>query len=198
MSQNFNYEYLESFYFFKLSDENIQKIDSYVNGPIELEYIHNEFDFNDEHDKVYHEVYRSCEIHSPPLDSILGQIAFHVLTEVNRMHYQYDLSSEYTTDYEIQLLKYYPGGRYEWHCDYGVSPRKNVYRKLSMTIQLTDPSEYGGGELEIVDYCNRKHIMPKEKGMFIVFDSRVPHRVHPVTKGKRLALVGWANGPKLR
>ena len=95
-------------------------------------------------------------------------------------------------------MKYNIGGKYDWHSDYGVSPKRGVYRKLSMTIQLSDPSEYEGGELEIVDYYNRTHIFPKEKGMFIVFDSRIPHRVCPVTNGTRMSLVGWANGPKLR
>jgi PKHD-type hydroxylase len=188
------YEYLEAFYTFKLSDENIKKMDLYVNGPIDLEYVHHQFDFNDEHDNVYHEIYRSCDIHYPPLDSILGDIAYDAISKINHQYYQYELSN----DYELQLIKYYTGGRYEWHCDYGVSARKGVYRKLSMTIQLSDPSEYDGGELEIVDYTNRTHTVPKEKGMFVVFDSRVPHRVNPVTRGKRIALVGWANGPKLR
>ena len=35
-------------------------------------------------------------------------------------------------------------------------------------------------------------------GSTIVFDSKVPHKVWPVTWGTRIALVGWANGPKLR
>jgi len=188
------YDYIEAFYAFKLSESNIQKLDSYVNGPIDLEYAHHEFEFNDEYSDTYYETYRSCEIHYPPLDTVLGDVAYEIITEINRNYYQYDL----TNDYELQLIKYFIGGRYEWHCDYGVSAKKNVYRKLSMTIQLSDPSEYEGGELEIIDYSNRTQVVPKDKGMFVVFDSRVPHRVNPVTKGKRLALVGWANGPKLR
>ena len=38
--------------------------------------------------------------------------------------------------------------------------------------------------------------LPKERGMFSVFDSRTLHRVLPVTKGTRKTLVGWAIGPK--
>lgn len=189
-----NYDYIDSFYVFKLSDKNIQKIDNFINGPYELEYTHNEFDFNDQHNNVYYKTYRSCEIHYPPSDSFLTEITRNVISEVNDSYYQYDL----TEDFEVQLIKYYIGGRYEWHCDYGLSPKKSIYRKLSMTIQLSDPSEYEGGELEIIDYGNRKHIFPKEKGLFIVFDSKIPHRVTPVTRGQRLALIGWANGPKLR
>jgi Rps23 Pro-64 3,4-dihydroxylase Tpa1-like proline 4-hydroxylase len=190
-------DYVESFYVFKLSDKNIQKIDSYVNNLTDLNYLHNEFDFDDVHHDVYHKVYRSCEIHYPSLDSVLGDIAYGAVSEINNDYYQFDLS-----DYELQLIKYHIGGRYEWHSDYGSSgsssAKRGVYRKLSMTIQLSDSSQYDGGELEIVDYSNRTHVVPNEKGIFVVFDSRIPHRVKPITRGERIALVGWASGPKLR
>lgn len=189
-----NYEFIESFYAFKLSETNLHKIDSYINGSFELEYTHNEFDFHDQQNDVYYKTYRSCEIHYPPSESILSQIGKEVMNEINNSYYQYDL----TDDFEFQLIKYYPGGHYEWHCDYGLSPKKNIYRKLSMTIQLSNSDDYEGGELEIVDYGNRTHVFPKEKGMFIVFDSKIPHRVIPVSRGQRIALVGWANGPKLK
>lgn len=189
-----NTEYTEAFYIFKLSDSNLQKIENYIHGFGELEYYHHEFEFNDEYDGIYYEKYRSCEIYYPPIDSLMSGIAYNLFLEVNQEFYKYDLSN----DYEFQLIKYHPGGHYQWHCDYGVSPGPNIVRKLSMSIQLTDPSEYEGGELEIVDYSNRTHTLPKEKGIFIVFDSKVPHRVTPVTKGQRIALVGWANGPRLR
>jgi hypothetical protein len=71
-----------------------------------------------------------------------------------------------------------------------------------MTCQLTDGSEYEGGELEF-DFRNyephmrdeSKHlIQAKEilpKGSIIVFPSFVWHRVKPVTKGIRYSLVMW-------
>jgi len=40
--------------------------------------------------------------------------------------------------------------------------------------------------------------MEMECGNAMVFDSRVPHRVFPVTEGTRYAVVAWAHGPKLR
>ena len=40
--------------------------------------------------------------------------------------------------------------------------------------------------------------MEKSKGTMIIFDSRIPHRVTPVTKGTRISLVAWMLGPKLR
>jgi len=74
-----------------------------------------------------------------------------------------------------------------------------------MTCQLTDGSEYSGGELEF-DFRNyspnmrdeikhlrkAKEILPK--GSIIVFPSFVWHRVKPVTAGTRYSLVVWNLG----
>ena len=67
-----------------------------------------------------------------------------------------------------------------------------------MSIQLSEPKEYEGGELELINYSNYPIMLEKKIGTTIVFDAKSPHKVWPVTWGERLALVGWANGPKLR
>jgi len=74
-----------------------------------------------------------------------------------------------------------------------------------MTCQLTDGSEYEGGELEFDfrDYAppmrqEIKHLKKcKEiltQGSIIIFPSHVWHRVKPVTKGVRYSLVVWHLG----
>ena len=68
-----------------------------------------------------------------------------------------------------------------------------VIRKLSLTIQLTDPSKYEGGDLEIFQ-SHEPLKMGKEQGMAILFPSYVLHGVIPVTKGERCSLVGWFTG----
>jgi PKHD-type hydroxylase len=113
-----------------------------------------------------------------------------------------------------QFTKYKINQYYDWHCDSWEKPydRKNPnhpehgkIRKLSMTCQLTDGSEYEGGELEF-DFRNydpsqrdesrhlvkAKQILPK--GSIIVFPSHIYHRVKPVTKGVRYSLVMWSLG----
>jgi PKHD-type hydroxylase len=108
-----------------------------------------------------------------------------------------------------QFTKYAKGQFYDWHCDSWESPYentndKNFYnkiRKLSVTVSLTDPSEYKGGELEF-DFRNNvsgkpnirkcKEILPK--GSICVFPSFVWHRVTPVTSGTRYSLVIWNIG----
>ena len=96
------------------------------------------------------------------------------------------------------MLKYHEGGNYNWHCDYGVAPFKGSVRKLSMSVHLTDPKEYEGGELNLINYSNYPIMVNNNLGSTIVFDSKIPHKVWPVTWGERIVLVGWANGPKLR
>ena len=67
-----------------------------------------------------------------------------------------------------------------------------------MSIQLSPPENYDGGELQVVDYSNRTINIPTNQGTVVVFDSKLPHKVWPVVWGQRLSLVGWANGPRFR
>jgi PKHD-type hydroxylase len=105
-----------------------------------------------------------------------------------------------------QFTKYKLNQYYDWHCDSFGEPNMNgKIRKISMTCQLTDGSEYEGGELEF-DFRNYepnmrdeskhkiqcKEILPK--GSIIVFPSFLWHRVKPVTKGIRYSLVMWNLG----
>jgi len=113
-----------------------------------------------------------------------------------------------------QFTKYKLNQYYDWHCDSWESPydEKNKndpnhgrIRKLSMTCQLTDSSEYSGGELEF-DFRQYSPQMRDEaqhlrkateilsKGSIIVFPSFVWHRVKPVTRGVRYSLVVWHLG----
>jgi len=70
-------------------------------------------------------------------------------------------------------------------------------RKLSFSVQLSDPSDYEGGDLVIVDGENSKSC-PKERGKAIFFPSYMLHEVKPVTKGVRYSLVGWVCGPPFK
>jgi len=95
-------------------------------------------------------------------------------------------------------------GKYDWHVDSSSSPDDSyipIYRKLSLTIQLSDPSEYEGGDLEInIPDPEKNNIIkcPKEKGKIIIFPSYMWHRVTPVTKGVRKSLVWWVGGSPFR
>ena len=110
---------------------------------------------------------------------------------------------------ECQFTKYKKGQYYDWHCDswnkpYDApnTPSHGKIRKLSVTISLSDPKDYKGGELEFDFRNNSPHKKPnirkcKEilpKGSLVVFPSFVWHRVCPVKSGERNSLVIWNLG----
>ena len=83
------------------------------------------------------------------------------------------------------------GGHYGWHIDIG--PGAINHRKISCTVQLSDPDEYEGGDLEIWSGGDFKTIERKQ-GCAILFPSFLMHRVTPITKGTRRSIVLWMGG----
>jgi len=187
-------EFIHPYYFEKLNRQDLTDIQQYISKLSDSDYKLNEFDHYDGHDDKHYDKYRSCEIHYPKKSSVLFRIGKKHFYAINKKFYRYDLRNIF----EFQLIRYYEGGNYNWHCDYGISPKRGIVRKLSMSMQLTDPSEYEGGELQLVDYQNHTNMVPNDLGTVIIFDSKLPHKVWPVTWGKRIALVGWASGPPLK
>ena len=66
-----------------------------------------------------------------------------------------------------------------------------------MVVQLTDPEEYEGGELELC-LGGEPFVVPKEQGTLITFPSYNLHRVRPTIEGTRHSLVGWVTGRPFR
>ena len=139
--------------------------------------------------------YRTSEI-SWISDEIKYQWLFDKVADLalvaNREMWNYDI---WGFEDGLQYTIYYDnGGHYDWHVDLGPGMSN---RKLSCVIQLSDPDEYEGGELQM---NNGSQILsvPKKKGLVTFFSSFVLHRVTPVTKGTRKSLVAWMSGPNLR
>jgi PKHD-type hydroxylase len=87
-----------------------------------------------------------------------------------------------------------PSDKYGKHVDKSI----NIpVRKLSVSIQLSNPEEYEGGELKIFDR-NEGIVMSKEQGTLIMFPSYTLHEVTPVTKGERNSLVTWVTGKQFK
>ena len=89
-------------------------------------------------------------------------------------------------------------GHYDWHEDIFWESDSVLDRKLSMVIQLSDPSDYEGGDLEF-----QWHDIPakedlRKRGTIVVFPSFLKHRVTPVTNGIRHSMVSWMEGPRWR
>jgi PKHD-type hydroxylase len=108
---------------------------------------------------------------------------------INKEIFNFELSSISA----IQLANYKSEekGKYDWHLDCGKGP----IRKLSIAIQLNDPSEYEGGEFCFMTGSDETKL-PKEKGLAVLFPSFLLHRVAPVTSGERQSLVCWVQGTR--
>ena len=78
-----------------------------------------------------------------------------------------------------------------------MGPERFSIRKLSLVVQLSDPADYQGGELQVLS-AEEPTTFSKARGTVVVFPSYVLHRVMPVTSGTRFSLAGWVGGPHLR
>ena len=115
-----------------------------------------------------------------------------VVSKMNAQHFRFDLTG---FGEPLQLTNYNQSenGMYGWHQDYG----GGVSRKLSMVVQLTDPSEYEGGNLQMMTSGQPENVR-KQRGLIAIFPSYVLHQVTPVTQGSRQSLVAWVSGPAFK
>lgn len=99
---------------------------------------------------------------------------------------------------KLQFTEYDgPGSHYSWHADTGGGVAS--LRKLSFSLQLSPADSYEGGDLEFAQPMDRETKKTfRQQGTSVVFPSYLTHRVTPVTKGKRVSLVGWISGPPYR
>lgn len=109
----------------------------------------------------------------------------------NSAEFNYDISNGMS---EMNLLKYTPGGKYDWHQD--VIWGNKDHRKFTIILQLSNSSGYEGGDFEFRDVMNLDISRSKERGSLIMFPSIMYHRIKPLTKGTRYSIVSWINGPQ--
>ena len=92
-----------------------------------------------------------------------------------------------------QLLHYKENSNgYNWHTDIGTGVAST--RKISISVNLND--QYEGGSFEFFSDKTYKFSVPQ--GQAIDFPSFLSHRVTPITKGERWALVAWIGGQPFR
>ena len=117
-----------------------------------------------------------------------------MVLQINAQFYRYDL---YGLNEAFQYTVYEgaEGGYYGWHVDMG--EKRYEPRKISLSLQLSDPSDYEGGDL-VLEAGDSSYQAEKARGTLIAFPSFVLHRVVPVTSGVRKSLVIWVAGPEFR
>ncbi|HEY0266240.1 MAG TPA: 2OG-Fe(II) oxygenase [Rhizomicrobium sp.] len=116
-----------------------------------------------------------------------------VVGALNDQVYQFDLRG-FAENFQYTIYHGAAGGHYDWHVDQGQLP---VQRKLSLSLQLSDPADYDGCVLQFYAGASIQ-TAPRSRGSVIAFPSYVLHRVTPCTRGTRKAVVVWSTGPKFR
>ena len=140
---------------------------------------------------------------------------WHYVERANRENFLYDIRN--VDGENMQFTKYGVGEFYGWHNDAGISchykpvsvgnhhegraqdfvnENLELVRKLSFVLQLSNPEDYEGGNLQLLAEDGKSYFAPRKRGTIIVFDSRTQHRVLKVTEGIRKSLVGWVVGPR--
>jgi len=116
-----------------------------------------------------------------------------VIRKVNEEYFNFDLTHilplQFTTYNESNT------GHYKPHMDLG---RSQPARKLSFSLQLSDPESYQGGILQFPYNRTDPEPAPRARGKIIFFPGYMLHEVTPVTQGTRHSLVGWIAGPLFR
>jgi predicted 2-oxoglutarate/Fe(II)-dependent dioxygenase YbiX len=129
---------------------------------------------------------------------------WHYVQRANRENFLYDLRN--IDGESLQYTRYEAGQFYGWHNDAGlatqykpqsvgnradglaqdfVNENIELVRKLSFSLQLSDPDDYEGGNVQLLDEAGQSYIAPRKRGTIVLFDSRTQHRVLKVTKGTR-------------
>ena len=142
---------------------------------------------------------------------------WHYVQRANRENFLYDLRN--IDGESLQYTRYGEGEFYGWHNDAGlatqykpqavgnrveglandfVNENIELVRKLSFSLQLSDPDDYEGGNVQFLDEAGNSYFAPRKRGTIVLFDSRTQHRVLKVTKGQRKSIVGWTVGPRWR
>lgn len=91
------------------------------------------------------------------------------------------------------ISKYEPGMHYGAHVDSPImgDPQIGVLRTdVAMTLFLSDPKSYEGGEL-VVYTTSGEMKFKLEKGDAIIYPTTYVHEVRPVTSGIRIVAVTW-------
>jgi PKHD-type hydroxylase len=124
---------------------------------------------------------------------IFQKLSTAILT-LNNNYFKYDLTvledlqfSEYDESYK---------GMYRNHTDDGFAAPD---RKLSFSLQLTEPTEYDGGDLLLYRFrLDDPTKVQRQRGLLGIFPSWTIHEVTPVVRGTRYSLVGWVHGPRFK
>ena len=89
----------------------------------------------------------------------------------------------------LMFSRYDPGMRYGTHVDDAIM--HGMRADVAFTLFLSDPQSYDGGEL-VLDAAAGEDAIKLPSGALVAYPATSLHRVAEVTRGTRLAAIGWA------
>ena len=136
-----------------------------------------------------------------------------ILQQLNERHWQMSINTLGKLQYSI----YGPDGHFKWHRDW-LAPEYHAEskgtRKVTLSVQLSDPDSYVGGYFEVAQTQDSKEPESydvrvldtndlrrklaegvRPKGTITAFPAKFWHRVTPIYSGVRRSLVTWGLGP---
>lgn len=126
-------------------------------------------------------------------DSDIYLPKFNSLTRtINERIYGFDIN-KYPNGVNLNMYSE-ENNNYDWHID-STDFGELTDLKLTFIINVSE-SEYEGGDFLL---SPGKPFVAKEfrkKGTAIIFPSFLPHKVSPVTKGERISISAWFEGPR--
>ena len=154
-----------------------------------------------------------------PTTHWIAGFVWHYVQRANRENFLYDLTN--IDGESLQYTVYGEGEYYGWHNDAGlasyykpmaggnrghgeaiaadfINENCEKVRKLSFSLLLSDPETYEGGNLQLLSEDGKSYIVPRQRGVIVLFDSRTQHRVQKVKSGIRKSIVGWVCGPRFK
>lgn len=142
----------------------------------------------------------SVDLHKSSRQKLRGNVEGFPFMEIrdvtknaNDSIYDFNLLGIIDQDYP-QVFKYNEKDYYNWHIEITpVAPS----RKLTFVINLTDTSEYEGGEIEFLN-IDTTNANINEQGSCLIFPSFVPYKINPVTKGTAHFIIGHVHGALFR
>ena len=127
--------------------------------------------------------FNSCLL---PMDHVIHSLLQEIWDEASSF---IGTNVDFVEPYELK--QYSSNDFFGKHIDNYSSLSKDIDRKITMSVQLSNDENYVGGDLLILNQQ-----FSRKKGSVIAFPSLFTHQVNPIVKGERWSLISWAWGPE--
>lgn len=127
------------------------------------------------------------------IDSFPFNLFRDAIISANIEFYNFQLLGMLDNDFP-QVVKYSKGDFYNLHSE--LNPGLTT-RKLSFLINLSDPLDYEGGEIEFLN-TEMDHDAINVPGTMLVFPSFTVFKIRPIKKGKKFIVSGSIHGDSLK